>query len=228
MNITIIGTSHIAKQSINEVKKAISSGIYDIVAVELDTQRATALLQEHKNKISLAHINAIGFKGYIFAKVGQIVQQKLGKMVGVAPGADMKAALESAYKEKKEIALIDQPIQITLKNFSKRLTWKEKGRFVWEILLGIVRPKRQMKELGFEHLDLSKVPEKEFITKMINQIKNKFPSIHKTLIVDRNRYMVKSLIKLMRQHPDKNILAVVGAGHEEGMKELLNRVDVVR
>ena len=31
----------------------------------------------------------------------------------------------------------------------------------------------------------------------------------------------------MRKNPEKKILAVVGAGHLEGMKELLNKVDVV-
>ena len=36
------------------------------------------------------------------------------------------------------------------------------------------------------------------------------------------------LVKLMRENQEKKILAVVGAGHKEGMEKLLLKVDVVR
>jgi pheromone shutdown-related protein TraB len=227
MGIELLGTSHIAKQSVQEIKKKILEEKPDLVAVELDTQRAYALFHEGKNKISWAQIRQIGLKGYVFAKGGQYIQQKLGKMVGVAPGSDMKTALTLAKKEKIEIALIDQPIQITLKNFSKALTWREKFRFAGDILKGLVMPKKQIKDLGLTTLDLKSVPEKEIIVKMMAHLKKRFPSIYKTLVEDRNRYMVKQLVKLLRAHPDKKILAVVGAGHLEGMKELLLKVEVV-
>ena len=225
--LEIIGTSHIAKQSIQEIKVAILTRKPDIVAVELDIQRAAALLQNQKSDLSLSFILKMGLKGYIFAKIGQIAQQKLGKMVGVAPGSDMKTAILTARKEKLEVRFIDQPIAITLKKFSKTLKWKEKFRFATDFFQGLLFPKKQIKKLGLENFDLSKVPKKELISKMILQIKDRYPSVYKTLIVDRNKYMVKELIKLMRANPEKKILAVVGAGHEEGMKELLLKIDVV-
>ncbi|PIN88146.1 hypothetical protein COV12_00040 [Candidatus Woesearchaeota archaeon CG10_big_fil_rev_8_21_14_0_10_32_24] len=228
MNLTIIGTSHIAKQSVNEIKTFIETQKPDIVAVELDIQRAVALMQERKNRVSLADILQIGIKGYIFVKIGQIVQEKLGKKVGVAPGSDMKIAINLARKEKLEVAFIDQPIQITLKNFSKRFTWRERFRFLGEIIKGLLFPKKQMKELGLNNFDLSKVPAEEVIEKLVAQMSKKYPSVYKTLISDRNTYMVKSLVKLMRKHPDKRILAVVGAGHKKGMEALLLKVDVVK
>ena len=228
MNITILGTSHIAKESINEIKKAILEDKPDIVAVELDIQRATALLQKIKNKVNLRIITQIGVQGYVFVKIGQYLQQKLGKMAGVAPGSEMKTAIELAHKQKLEVALIDQPIQITLKKLSKSFTWKEKFRLFFEIIKGIFQPKKQIKELGLENFDLSKVPKNEVIIKMMRQLKKKYPSLYKTLVEDRNKYMIKNLIKLMRKHPDKKILAVVGAGHKEGMEKLLLKIDIVR
>ena len=56
----------------------------------------------------------------------------------------------------------------------------------------------------------------------------RYPSIYNVLVEERNRYMIKKLIKLLRENPDQKILVIVGAGHEEGMKELLLKVDVVR
>ena len=227
MNLKIIGTSHIAAQSINEIKTAVKTDKPDIIAVELDFQRASALMAEQKNKVKLSDILKIGVKSYLFVKIGQYVQQKLGQMVGVAPGSEMKTALELARKEKLEIALIDQPIQTTLKNFSKELTWKEKFRFIGDIFKGILFKKKQMKELGLENLDLSKVPQEEIIEKMMIPLKTRYPNIYKTLVADRNRYMVKKLIQLLRKNPDKKILVIVGAGHKSGMEELLLKVEVV-
>ncbi|MBT3836037.1 hypothetical protein HOD05_02090 [Candidatus Woesearchaeota archaeon] len=227
MNLTILGTSHIAKQSVNEIKNFIETHKPDVVAVELDLQRAAALMQEQKNKVSIADILQIGLKGYIFVKIGQIVQEKLGKMVGVAPGSDMKTAMNLARKEKLDLAFIDQPIRITLKNFSKKLTWRERFRFLGEMIKGLLFPKKQMRDMGLNNFDLSKVPAEEVIEKLVGQMKKKYPSVYKTLISDRNKYMVRALVKLMRKHPDKKILAVVGAGHKKGMEALLLKVDVV-
>ncbi len=227
-HIKIIGTSHIAKQSVNEIRKAITDDKPDIVALELDVQRAASLLQKEKNKVSLTDIAGIGLKGYLFVKIGQYIQQKLGKMVGVSPGSEMKAALELARKRNLQAAFIDQPIRITLKKFSKALTWREKGRFIADFFKGIFFRKKQMQEFGLESFDLSKVPEKELIKKMIGQLKKRYPNLHKVLVDDRNKYMVKQIVKLLRDHPRKKILVVVGAGHQEGMEKLLLKIDVVR
>jgi len=226
-NVMIIGTSHIAKQSVNEIKTAVNTWKPDIIAIELDLQRAAALMSEEKSKISLAIVLKIGVKGYLFAKVGQFVQQKLGKMVGVSPGSEMKEAMMLARKEKLEVAFIDQPIQITLKNFSKYLTWKEKFRFFWDMVKGLITPRKQMKEMGLDKFDLTKVPGKEVVKKLVAQMRKRYPNVYKALVSDRNRYMVRNIIKILRKNPDKKILVVIGAGHEEGMEELLLKVDVV-
>lgn len=228
MEIKIIGTSHIAAQSIKEIKSAFQSFKPEIVAVELDIQRASALISGEKKNLSLAAIGALGVKGYLFAKIGQYIQQKLGKSVGIIPGADMKTALELAKEHKIQVAFIDQPLPMTLQNFSKQLTWKEKGRFVMDMLKGLLFPKRQMREMGWDSLDLRKVPEKELIAKMMKNLQKRYPNVYKALVEDRNKYMVKKLVQLLRSHPDKKILVVVGAGHKEGMEELLLKVEIVR
>lgn len=227
MNLKIIGTSHIAAQSIAEIRKTIEEEKPDIIAVELDPPRTAALLHEEKSKLSLRELTSIGLRGYLFAKIGQYIQQKLGKMVGVSPGSEMKTALELAHKNNLKIALIDQPIKITLRNFSKTLTWKEKARFAGDFLSGMFFPKRQLQKLGMDKFDLRKVPEKDFITKIMKEMKQRYPSVYKTLVEDRNRYMVRKLVVLMKQNPDTKILAIVGAGHKPGMEELLLKIDIV-
>ena len=227
MNLKIIGTSHIAQQSIEEIKQAVEEFQPDIIAVELDLQRTAALMQQQKNRASLNDIFRIGVKGYAFVKIGHYIQQKLGKIVGVVPGSEMKAALELAHIKNLKVALIDQPIDITLKKFSKNLTWKEKFRFVGDILGGFLMPKKKIKKLGLTKLDLTKVPDQKTIDSLIKQLEERYPNVYKTLITDRNKYMVRELVKLLRENKEKKILVVVGAGHKEGMENLLKNVETI-
>ena len=150
------------------------------------------------------------------------MQQKLGKMVGNAPGADMKTALELAREQKLQIALIDQPLPITLRNFSKSITWKEKGRFVADIIKGLLFPRRQMCEMGLDTLDLRKVPEKELIKNLLDLAKKNYPNLYHVLVTDRNKFMARKLITLMQEH---SVLAVVGAGHEKGLIEEIKKLE---
>ena len=124
-NLTIIGTSHIAKQSLEDVEKAIVEGKPDIVALELDRRRLYSLFK-NPGKIRIYDIKRVGIKGFIFSLMGAWAGKKLGKMVGVAPGSEMKKAVRLAKKNKIKLALIDQDIEVTLKRFSKSLTWGEK------------------------------------------------------------------------------------------------------
>ncbi len=229
MNLKIIGTSHIAQQSINEIKKEIQENQPDIIALELDVERAAVLLDEKKQKkgSSLQQVRAFGVKGYLFARLGQYVQQKLGKSAGSTPGAEMKTALELARKNNIEIALIDQPIRLTLQKFSKSFTWKERWHFIEDIILGIFRPQKQLEKWKISKFDLRSVPPEEVIIEMIENVKDRYPSLYKTLIEDRNKYMTQKLVKLMRQHKDKKILVIVGAGHKKGMEKLLLNVEIV-
>ena len=227
-NLQFIGTSHIAKQSIDEIKKAIATFKPNIIAVELDAQRAQALFEKEPTKISFLQITNIGIKGYLFMKLGQIIQQRLGRMVGIAPGSEMKTAIEGARREKLSIAFIDQPIQITLKKLSQRITWKERCRFSIDIIKSLFFPQQQLQKIGLKKFDLKTVPGKETIKQLMKIFSTRYPSIYNVLVEERNRYMIKKLIKLLRENPDQKILVIVGAGHEEGMKELLLKADVVR
>jgi len=194
-NLNIIGTSHIAKQSVNSVKNTILKEKPDIVAVELDKNRLYGLMHDQKRKISISAIPKIGFKGFLFSWIGSIIQKKL----------------------------IDQNIEITLKRFSRALTWKEKWNLLVDIFNGVVLRKNELEDLNIKKFDLTKVPSQEIIKKLINKMRERYPNICRVLIDERNKIMARNLSYLMKEHPEKNILAVVGAGHEEEIVELIKK-----
>ena len=123
-NLVFLGTSHIAKQSMNEVKKYIEEQKPDIVALELDKRRLNALMSKAPRKIELRSIRHIGLKGFLFSLFGAWAEKKLGKIVGVAPGSEMKQAIKLAKKNGIKIALIDQDIEVTLTKCLKSKTPK--------------------------------------------------------------------------------------------------------
>lgn len=215
-NVIIIGTSHIAKQSLKEVRNTIKEEKPDIIALELDAKRLYAMMNKKKEKINFYNIFRVGINGFIFSLIGAWVEKKLGEVVGVAPGEEMKTAIRFAKKNKIQIKLIDQDIEVTLKKLSQAITFKDKWHFVIDIVKAVVFRK---KEVDF---DLTSVPNEDIIETLIGKVKDRYPSVYKVLIEERNNVMSYSLIKLMDGHPDKKIVAIVGAGHKKAIYEMIS------
>ncbi len=214
--LRIVGTSHIAKDSLREVEREIDSFKPDIVAVELDRRRYASLLgKQQKAYLNLSAVRQIGFLGFSFALIASLVQRKLGDIVGMDPGAEMESAIRLAKKRKLQVALIDQDIMITLNRL--RMTGQEKRNLARDIFNGLVLRKP---ELGVS-FDLSKVPSDEVIRVLLGKLRERYPSLYRVLVHERNVVMSKNLSRILAEHPDKKVLAVVGAGHEDGMRQLL-------
>ena len=220
-NLTIIGTSHIAKQSLKKVESTINKIKPEFIAIELDKKRYYSLIKKTRRKLRLKDIRKIGIKGYLFNLIGAWVERKLGKLVGVQPGSEMLKAINLAHEHKSKIALIDQDIEITLRRLSKSITFKEKWNFFIDILKSIFFGKREMKRLGIKKIDLTKVPSKKMIKKLIKKVKERYPSVYRVLIEERNYVLAANLRQLMQENPKSKIVAVIGAGHEDDVYNLV-------
>lgn len=218
MPVKIVGTSHIARQSVEEITSAITLHEPAVIALELDAKRFHALVSGHKGSIRLRDIKRVGFKGYIFVLIGSYIQKKLGDIVGTQPGSDMLQGIKQAKAKKIPIALIDQDMEVTLRRFSSSLTWVERWRFLTDIIRGLLLPKYEIKKYGLYKLDLHTVPPALLIKKMTQQLKKRYPNIYNVLIEERNKYMTVQLKCLAQEHPGKTILAIVGAGHKDALE----------
>ncbi|MBI3036337.1 TraB/GumN family protein [Candidatus Woesearchaeota archaeon] len=216
-NLTIIGTSHIAKDSVRRVTETITAEKPDIVAVELDHARLHALLSEEKPRFSIAALRAMGLTGFAFFTIGGLLQRKLGRLIGAVPGEEMKTAVEVAKQNNARVALIDQPLSITMRNLSK-IRLREKLRLAKDVIFGMA---------GLEtekvNIDLSKTPTGSFVEMAMRKVKGRYPGLYKALVTDRDYYMAKMLATIMRSELDSKIVAVVGAGHEREIMRLVKK-----
>src|SRR3989338_282751 len=219
-NLIIIGTSHIAKQSLKEVNDMFENENPDIIALELDRKRIYSLLEKKKTGPSLRDIKRIGLKGFLFSLIGAWVEKKLGETPTFSPGSEMLEAFKLAKSRKIKIFLIDQDIEITLKRFSKALTWRAKWNFVVDLIKGLIFKKQ---EFSF---DLEKVPSRNLIKNLIKKVKQRYPNIYKVLIEERNQVMARNLFQIMQKYPESKIVAIVGAGHEEDILGIIKSANL--
>lgn len=203
---TFIGTSHISIQSIKEVKNQINQHSPDIIALELDQRRFLSLISKKTAKPSLKDSLSLGFIPFLINTIGGYIQRKLGDLVGIKPGSEMLKAISLAKQNNIKIALIDQDIKLTLKNLSKNFTTKEKLRF----FIDLIKSPFSTQKIS---LDLRRVPDDKLIKMVINKVRQRYPSIYKSLIDDRNKVMAKNLYNIKKENLNSKIVVVVGAGH---------------
>ena len=216
-NLVLLGSSHISIESIKEIKTYLDKNKPSIIASELDKNRYMALVSKDPRSSSIQIIRELGFGAFVINKIGQKIERELGKLVGVTPGSEMLAAINIANEKNIPLALIDQDIRLTLKRLSKKLTLKEKLRFVVDIFLSLFPSKNKIK------IDLRKVPSQELIKEMILKIEERYPTIYKVLIEERNKTMSSNLLRISKDIKGE-IFVIIGAGHLDGLIDQLKKV----
>lgn len=217
--IKIIGSSHISKDSVKEVRQEFQNFSPQIIAVELDSQRAKSLFEKKTKQNFNDTRKRVGIKGAAIITFLSYIQTKLGKIVNTDPGSEMKEAVIIAKENKLQLELIDQNIEITLQKLSKAITFRVIMRIIKDI---ITAPFKKTPKIA---IDLNKVPDEATIELMIGEVKKQYPEIHKVLIDERNKIMAKRLYTLTREYPEKKILAIVGAGHKAEMINLIKKYE---
>lgn len=209
----IVCTSHVAQQAVKEVERAYAEFSPDVVAVELDPDRLHALLVQEKERPSFFYLlKTVGLTGALFATLGGAAQRKLGRMVGMDPGAEMLAAFRLAQRDGKRVLLVDRDLRVTLRRL--KFGWREFRQLLKDLWRGLLGKDR----LSF---DLDKVPSEAVVGKLLAEFRARYPRPYAALVEERNKHMVRSLLSYHETHITERVLVVVGAGHVAGMRGLL-------
>ncbi|WP_457613281.1 TraB family protein [Methanocaldococcus sp.] len=215
-NIYLIGTAHVSKKSIEEVEEAVSTLHPEGIAVELDNKRFLSLLSNEEKNVDLKKVlkegNFIRFFIYLILANSQ---KKIGEGLGIKPGSEMKKAIEIAGEYGLPIFLIDRDIDITLSRLISRMSFKEKIKILWDLL-----------NASEDDLEVDSDLLKEMVEnpeKFIKLLKEISPTIYEVLVDERDRFMAKKLFELSKGK--NSLLAVVGAGHVNGIKQYLKKLE---
>ena len=213
--IILIGTAHVSRESIEEVRSAIKEDAPDIVCVELDQGRYDSMNNNSWEKLDMAKVFREG-KGFLL--IANLVlagfQRRLGSELGVKPGEEMKAALETAKELGIPYALCDREVQITL-----RRAWSSCG--LWnksKLLASLLASAFTTEKLKPEEIENLK--KQNELDGMMNELASYLPSVKETLIDERDRFLAAKIWSSGETRP----LAVVGAGHMGGIKTHLEKI----
>jgi len=215
-NIILIGTAHISEESVQEVRQAIEAYKPDIVAVELCQRRYDSITK--KDKWENTPVTALIKSNNAYFMLAQTflasIQRRLGEEYGVEPGSEMCAAMQEAERNHVPVALVDRDITVTLKRAWRLMGIREKFRVVWEFLKAMIG----YDEEELEELDLKELMKQDVISQMMEEFSKIAPSASKVLISERDQYIAQ---KIHEESKKGKVVAVVGAGHLNGIKKYL-------
>jgi pheromone shutdown-related protein TraB len=212
--IIIVGTAHVSRTSVEEVRSAIQEARPDTVAVELCQARYDVM----KNPLAWQNMDifkVIKEKKAAFLMASLVMssfQRRIGEKLGVKPGDEMRAAIEEAEALGIEVVLMDRNVQITLARAWRGLSLWKKMKLIYASLLAIFEAEE------IDEKDIEKLKEKDVLTTAVEEMAKYAPTIKEVLIDERDAYMARKLADIST---DK-VLAVIGAGHMHGLVDQLD------
>lgn len=214
--IVLVGTAHVSRESVEEVARVIREEAPDRVCVEIDEGRFNSMRDSSSwEKLNVVKVIKEG-KGFLLLAnlVLSSFQRRLGQGLGVKPGDEMKRAVEVAEELGIPYSFCDREVQVTLKR-----AWGTCGFWSKNKLLAALISSA----LSTEKLDESQIEalkNKNELEGMMGELAEYLPKVKATLIDERDRYLATRIFLSQ----GKKCVAVVGAGHLEGVRSCLARL----
>jgi pheromone shutdown-related protein TraB len=215
--VTLLGTAHVSHQSAEDVRTAIETGNYDVVAVELCQPRYDGLTgKQDWRELDLLQVIRSGRTGLVAAQLAlSAYQKRLADQLGIEPGAEMRAAIDGAAAHALPLWLIDRNVGVTLKRIVRSVPWYHR----WTLLTGLVATFLTRADVRAE--DIESLKQGDMLEHTFTEFAEKSPRLYEALIAERDRYMAARLRELLAGARPARVLAVIGAGHLRGVTEQL-------
>jgi len=208
--IYLLGTAHVSRKSVEEVRRTIDEIRPDSVAVELDRTRYEMLADESRfGRVDLSAILAAGRAGlYLSSLLFAGFQKRIGERLGVRPGAEMLAAVEAAEGIGAEVVFADRDVQVTLMRCYRSLGFIDKAQVVFVLVM------LPFAADDIDEEEVERLKKRETIGDVMTTFAEQMPSLKTPLIDERDRYLAASIAR----SPGRRVVAVVGAAHVPGIE----------
>ncbi|MCK0473118.1 TraB/GumN family protein [Halalkalibacter sp. APA_J-10(15)] len=209
--IILVGTAHISKKSVEQVKEVIELERPDSVCVELDEQRYHSVMKGNSWK-DMDVFKVIKEKKSTLLLMNLIVssfQRRMAKQFGIKPGQEMIQGIESAKEVDAKLVLADRNIQITFARIWHGVGFWGRAKLLTQLVYSIFS-KDEISEQ-----ELEKMKSKDMLNSMLTEFTETFPRLKVPLIDERDQYLAQKI----KQAPGEKVVAVLGAAHVPGIKE---------
>ncbi|HEX4453129.1 MAG TPA: TraB/GumN family protein [Kofleriaceae bacterium] len=216
----VVGTAHVSQKSVDDVRTTIDSVHPDVVCVELDQARYDALTKDSAFRdLDVFKVVREGRTLYLLAHLAlSSYQRRIGKSLGVQPGAELVTATKTAAKRGIPVELIDRDINITLKRTWRNLGMWRRARLLFSLIGG---DDGDPNADPITHESVEGMKEQAALSEMLAELGRQVPEIKGPLVDERDQYLASK----MRDAGEgkRTVVAVVGAAHVPGMTQQLDK-----
>jgi pheromone shutdown-related protein TraB len=209
----LVGTAHVSKESADLVRRVIENERPDRVCIELDEQRYRALTQKQDwEKLDLKQL--IRTKQLTTLLVNLLLgsyQKRLGLKLGVMPGTELLEAARAAEQHGIPVSLCDRNVRITILRAWRSMSWWKKNMLLAALLGGMFGKQE------FSEDDLRELRQRDVLSELIGELARDLPVLKRVLIDERDGYLAQKI----RESTGERVVAVVGAGHLDGIEAAL-------
>jgi len=211
--ILLVGTAHISRESAELTRRVIEEERPDCVCVELDEQRYEALSKRTRWE-NLDLRDVIRSRQLAPLLVNLILvsyQRKLGGALGVLPGTELLEATRAAEEYGIPVRLCDRNVRTTL-----RRAWSATSLWKKAVLVSTLGASLFEKP-ELDEDELRRIRDRDVLNELMKELGDALPALKTALIDERDDYLCEKI----REAPGRRIVAVVGAGHVEGIRRAL-------
>lgn len=215
--IILVGTAHVSQNSVDEVRQVIETENPDHICLELDKGRYESKTKEQSYaNMDLKKVFKEGKTFLVLANTALAsFQKKMGNQTGSAPGEEIIGASKIAQEKGIPYSFCDREIATTLKRaWAKSNLWN-KAKLI-ATLLSSAFDKEEFKPEELEELKKS-----DTLQEMMNELSKELPGAKSALIDERDRFLATNIL----QAPGHKKVAVIGAGHANGIVKTIERLE---
>ncbi|MEM7413145.1 MAG: TraB/GumN family protein [Myxococcota bacterium] len=206
----LVGTAHVSRESADLVREVIEKERPDTVCIELDTQRFEALSQRRRwEDLDLRQVIRERQLAPLLANlILASYQKKLGGALGVAPGTELLEASKAAEEFEIPVELCDRDVRVTLRRAWGAMTLWNKAKLLAALLGSVVdRPE-------LDEAELRRIRDQDVLSELMRELGDELPAVKTTLIDERDQFLAEKI----RSAAGRRVVAVVGAGHVQGIR----------
>lgn len=205
--VLLLGTAHVVDLA-EPIRRTLRDRVLDGIAVELDPERAQALLNPAPNGPGRPR------NVPMMARLWSLLQRRLGAELGAGAGNEMKVAAGVAHDRGVPLFLIDDPLRATLGALLASMPVRERVTLLVGAVVGLFVPAKVVTR----EMDRYAEDPEEYAA----GLRQASPTLAKVLLDDRNEHMADRLASI-RARGYGRVAAVVGDAHLPGLTAALRR-----
>jgi pheromone shutdown protein TraB len=234
VTVYLLGTSHVSNDSSADVRVLLEASQPGVVFLELCDQRIPMLAPKKEeegfpqnfsfwDKVkSVQEGSGMSKSSAMGTVLLTQVQDDYAESLGVELGGEFRVAWDYCQTHRPICILGDRPLKITLVRAWESLSWWGKTKCMAALVWSSFQ-KPDPQELR-DWMQSILEGDSDVLTESMVELRNSFPSLERVILKERDAYLACKIYQTCRyldQRKNHTMVAVVGAGHGQGICQWL-------